>query len=1634
MSLISRIEVTNYLTEGLNPNRRFVDWNPMLTGITLRMDGGKSVLINMQNGGGKTSLVEIFLYVLSREPRLLKLIREKAAPKGRGFTHARIEFRSPPEDNYSAPGLLEIDPLNMPGETQVIGVALTDDVDASPIFYSYSGTLEDSPCYKFDGKSIAPIADGEFIAGTKAMRGCKWNKFSSRREWEDHIRLFLPIEVIRRNVIYQLKGSDDQNASFLNLTPRGGEAYDSAFFRSVVAPDLLSNLLSTFSKEDESAVEDTLFESLSAIVSSEREIKIKNQRLAIREDGISRLQPVLAAGRHAEALKIDLDSALRDLRKDSAFLRHFGTQESKSAMPGIPRKPFISAEVDKRVYSALKGMVITPDDGIILLDRALSDLIGIEVSKLNEAAGRKGISAISSKAQVIDFACDFGFSTTGSIGGGHYRKGYTRESAALLPEVTQGMTGAHTTGLQEVLSLAFEIAETQIDTNPASHNVRLLVAQRRQLANEVKADEATRDELKLVIEGLNTQLKDRQENEGAWEDFIKLGHLFPEELRQTPMEAEKWHQQRESDISNEINARGIRLGSLRDAWRNYSAVMEQCGLHGIELARSEHDELSATVIRLRSEDIRINRARQEANAILFSTQKSLTSFNQAAALANKKKDAFNVLAPGYQRFLNVFKDADPTTINPVKDLEKASKALNDKRLEIGLTETEEGQLRALKSQAQTFHEIFGHNADPETCDPVQEQRIWLERDSVARQELVALAPLKEALDRFLELHPGANPAQWVTTADSTRERFQANEREQVKLQNELKQEITAIEQMRTVEDGAFVKAWAVLSSQNLGANRLHEVVLAVDLPVDHRANALSALSGLLAAPVFDSIEAMQLAANALKEAGVSVPMLLKSALIEALNCDIESHGHVRLFGFIGGNYSRQVRILLDPDYAKSESQRLNDALATCIIELDQLKLLLVDVSPTSSTYQDARQAAEAQRKGVDQKYADATALAEEAERQISRLEQQVNPAAWEVLHSAKQFAQRGGLNRLSKLSQTLAQLKSELTPLEEAELAATELASRENLNAIDDAVKYLSMGGTSAHDDVVKAATDADEAVEIEAGKLKETQLTSEDLTDQKAILDRKAQEFEQGRKPDRITQLRHAIDFSERGEDVIFMTNFAADHSDLLREQNELKPAARIQYKRAEAFKANQDKSDQDLRKEVDERVQKVGIIEGKINECKKHIAAINNAEIPDWKRLARDIHELAYEVGSRAAQLKGVAVQSTELEEGQAPAEAHAAYAQTAALRSTLQEREPRLSTQLREQIIAVTDLMQSITIKEGLTKHAQIQRQYLDASEKYLQLNLAFCEEARSAFGTAHAAFNALEVEEISKAKPSTMNALANLFIRLQESLIKERDDAQKIILIAKGTNEETLHQLSRLITSAEDNLRILNKVMARYPGGRFFIEAQITKDEQIKFILNELKHEVERANEDAKRTSMRRTNETQLKRILRDKIIECVFTNTKVDFVNSGIWSGKQSPVSEKLSTGQKIALEFMWIVRQAEYEIERGLTELSSKQAAKTRAQSHRVIFIDGIFSTLSDRKIIKEALNGLRDLGGNFQIIGLLHSPTWVNDFTVFPIYHVGKKLSNTVGDSLVSFREAGRDPGTVGFHSTITQSTATMS
>lgn len=64
------------------------------------------------------------------------------------------------------------------------------------------------------------------------------------------------------------------------------------------------------------------------------------------------------------------------------------------------------------------------DDGILLLDKALGELAGMEVRRISEIAERKRIQHSPLNSQVVDFACDFDNTTSGATKGGHYPKGY----------------------------------------------------------------------------------------------------------------------------------------------------------------------------------------------------------------------------------------------------------------------------------------------------------------------------------------------------------------------------------------------------------------------------------------------------------------------------------------------------------------------------------------------------------------------------------------------------------------------------------------------------------------------------------------------------------------------------------------------------------------------------------------------------------------------------------------------------------------------------------------------------------------------------------------------------------------------------------------------------------------------------------------------------------------------------------------------------------------------------------------------------------------------------------------------------------------------------------------------------------
>jgi len=93
---------------------------------------------------------------------------------------------------------------------------------------------------------------------------------------------------------------------------------------------------------------------------------------------------------------------------------------------------------------------------------------------------------------------------------------------------------------------------------------------------------------------------------------------------------------------------------------------------------------------------------------------------------------------------------------------------------------------------------------------------------------------------------------------------------------------------------------------------------------------------------------------------------------------------------------------------------------------------------------------------------------------------------------------------------------------------------------------------------------------------------------------------------------------------------------------------------------------------------------------------------------------------------------------------------------------------------------------------------------------------------------------------------------------------------------------------------------------------------------------------------------------------------------------------------------------MLLIKLADFAIARD-ERMSLATAGRKRGglQQNRVVMIDGLFSNLSDPKLIRESFDAIRGLRGRFQLIGWIHNLAYENDVELFP-EHLGlRRLSN---------------------------------
>lgn len=287
MASITRIEVANFLSDGYSNGK---EWVPLYRGETLRLFG-QSAALQIDNGGGKTSLTEACLYLLSRHRQLKPRVEDRAAPVDKGWTHIRIEFvEKPHNENILQSSLITEDPEEVLGTPYVIGLCWNRGKD--PYFYRYQGFLEDALCFKKTANKLELIDNESFRKSVKEITGARWDTWRNIAEWHEEIRQFTNIEIIKQNVEFQLEGAGDYSAMVTKVKPQNGEPYAEAFFRQFVAPELLRQPLGDEGEEDEQKFEDALFKTLKPTADALVDIAKQQRDLQDATDAINKFRPV----------------------------------------------------------------------------------------------------------------------------------------------------------------------------------------------------------------------------------------------------------------------------------------------------------------------------------------------------------------------------------------------------------------------------------------------------------------------------------------------------------------------------------------------------------------------------------------------------------------------------------------------------------------------------------------------------------------------------------------------------------------------------------------------------------------------------------------------------------------------------------------------------------------------------------------------------------------------------------------------------------------------------------------------------------------------------------------------------------------------------------------------------------------------------------------------------------------------------------------------------------------------------------------------------------------------------------------------------------------------------------------------
>jgi hypothetical protein len=1509
MSTINRIQVANFLN--LNGEGEQDPGAPRYRLVTFNYYG-QSTAMNMTNGVGKTSNVEAWLALLTRDQELISRTRRKMAPERDGYySHIRIELRVPTTGNARQEDLFVQQGSPAAGkETWVFGMYGYRSA-GSINYYYYRGSLEQVPIGTGGQAGVATtlLPNQQFRAALKAAPHNRHHP--SRDDWIAELSLHISPISMRRQAEYQKRGGGDKSAELFALKSRKGERYDVTFFYEVIAPELLSGLMDQEGEEGEHEFEDTVLNAVMDVIRTRH----NTQRKKLELDKVGKVLAVLdqttARVGDAQQAHDRYQQQRSRMALDVALLRHLVRDQP---LPGIPAP--LTAPSSALLERLKASVIIVPGDhDYRLLASGIGLLTGEAARALAQRAERLGPEGRRIAQTIV---------VPGAVvGSGRKPVSY---SVTMARELVQTST-QWAKGLSRDLAIErLDDLETWFHGQAAHRNPYR--TQRNELGYDI---EQTERDLKAI-------------REQAKADSAELDTLKDQKTRMEADEAAY----RDIQASGEFS---------EPEGNDPAATAKQ--------VESEHADAKAQQTRFLIEKGGFEQQRHHWDAFIG----RYPDASDPEPIHRRHQQALHTAEAVYKELQQQRQDTENQGQTLLADLNTVKNALQQSRDRMQ-------QFEHLAADLAVYDEEFGDEAaqglEKRVLQALMQARS--DRDST-RQAISTNQKMLEHLTRFRDETGSASPAAWLDEMAEHRADLQARKPQVEQERHDLQRQRQDLERQQVAAGPAAQQAQDYLDADGITTVPLHQAIAGLSLAPQRQRELLSCFSALLFAPVAADADQAQTAAECLAAHDAQVPVFMADALARLatqgeLIADPDRHFY---HGLIAGVSTHAVECLLDPALVEREKQRLERRIDELAAEQGEIERQLKASAENAPRMLLARKAREA----IDQN----------AEAELERLKKQ----------------------RLS--------LEAQLPGLERR-------AGDDRLQAIRAANEFARLGGVTARDRLLTELERQERELEdidkrLEAGKTLLATLRLQE-TDAKRELDEAY--------PSQLkTLLQRAGEFLQQGG-VEFLRTVSTREAALQQalQRAEQRKEYRQQLLRAAAWLAAKQRKDegQDIndliaRKqgEIRQREQEIGNQEARLERLRAHRKPLDDAiEAVDQAAWAAQQHYLP-----AAAVADEHRADPDDDQTWRQRLYSNPIFTQAEALRAAVDQQ---------------TDPAQVITEAEALRE--QLDELQID---KDLQALEGLQREAATKLTSFLAALKKAAVDDgLSEVEQQRLQAISDLdgagrVVTMTQEIRAIFDREQALYEQASSAETESrslvTQRIGYFIEAAQDNLDLFRRVARERHGGEqahFQVAADMIGREESETLINNIIIALD--DEEAARSKRRHRgmenseNEEQYRGRLRDMIRQNtyrrIFKTPSVKYVSPQIRNDdRPRPLTRSLSSGQRTAMTLQWIIRLADFaisrEIQGSITRVSARKRARERAQS--ILFVDGLFSDLSDEHLIREAMSGIRNTRGRFQLIGLIHNDKYTNDFDVFPVLLLGKVVTGRNGEGgWVSVDEQGAD------------------